>query len=250
VTDETACDTASNFQDAVDALEKAVSVDHVDLISVRIRKTESEELVQKQEDRVVALTNELVGWSAGDNNNGIPKFCVVLSSDWLHLFWRTKAHGIHFKESHREFIDDFRRQYYDQERHSPLVVGTSSHSIESAVDAWLKYGVDYLFVGTCYPTLSHPEKTSLEDLEGPALPGRVREALDRKAVSGDGFVTGGRRRKSRPAVFAIGGIDRGNCRELVVEYGADGVAVIRAVVHAQDPATEVALIRQQMTRRN
>jgi thiamine-phosphate pyrophosphorylase len=113
---------------------------------------------------------------------------------------------------------------------SDVTIGISAHSLESAIEAVTEYAPDYLFVGTCYKTTSHPEK-SKADLEGPALPGQVQRAVT-----------------SIP-VFAIGGIDETNCHEPVLRYGAHGVAVIRAVLRSSDPAQAVIQIHNNMIRK-
>ena len=106
-----------------------------------------------------------------------------------------------------------------------------------------------MFVGTCYLTQSHPEKNAI-DLEGPALPGLVKEAIvqmdidsiDDKddnddSADGHGAVA--------PIIFAIGGIERENCHE-PVGNGSDGVAVIRSVMQASNPALAVKHIKEGM----
>ena len=50
-----------------------------------------------------------------------------------------------------------------------VIIGISARSIQLAHFSWKEYKPDYFFVGTCYVTQSHPEKTPA-DLEGPALP--------------------------------------------------------------------------------
>jgi len=99
------------------------------------------------------------------------------------------------------------------------MIGTSAHLLESAANTTF-FGVDYIFVGTCYLTLSHPEKL---DLEGPDFPGLVRDYLSERCA--DGMI---------PKVFAIGGIRANNCME-PIKSGANGVAVIRDVMQASSP---------------
>jgi thiamine monophosphate synthase len=73
-------------------------------------------------------------------------------------------------------------------------------------------------------TQSHPEKEK-DQLEGPAFPGRIKEEMTRIFTNSTSRV---------PIVFAIGGIDETNCHE-PVQFGADGVGVIRSVMRAADP---------------
>jgi len=129
---------------------------------------------------------------------------------------------------HREMIPQVR-----SELGPDVLIGTSAHSVQSAVEAWCLYHPDYLNVGTCYLTESHPEK-GVEDLEGPLLPGQVTWALDQLAG------------QNRPKVLAVGGIDESNCHEPVLSYGADGIATIRAVLHASEPKDVVGQIKKNM----
>jgi thiamine-phosphate diphosphorylase len=156
-------------------------------------------------------------------------FQVVLSSDWVDAAVEAKAHGVHVKESHRHRIPDIRSKF----RGEPCLIGTSAHSVDSATSAFEVHRPDYIFVGTCYTTQSHPEKSALE-LEGPELPGQVCRALEKLAG------------KKRPKVLAIGGIDASNCHIPVVKFGADGVATIRAVLAAEYPADSVRSIKANM----
>ena len=48
-----------------------------------------------------------------------------------------------------------------------------------------------------------------------------------------------------PIIFAIGGIEVENCFE-PVNFGADGVAVIRSVMQASNPAEAVVNIKKSM----
>jgi len=93
------------------------------------------------------------------------------------------------------------------------------------VGSFSEYKPDYYFVGTCFLTASHPEK-SADQLEGPTLPGQVRQALRGEASD--------QRKSPCPVVFAIGGIDESNC-SIPVQHGADGVAVIRSILQADHP---------------
>ena len=91
-----------------------------------------------------------------------------------------------------------------------LWVGRSVHSLEEARAARAE-GADYLLLGSVYATLSHPGREPLG-----------LEAV--RAVSALGV-----------PVIAIGGITPSHARELR-EAGAWGIAAIRALWHADDPA--------------
>ena len=75
---------------------------------------------------------------------------------------------------------------------------------------------DYLLVGTIFPTPSHPQR------EGAGV-----DRIRRVRASAGGL-----------PLFAIGGITPGRIAE-VVDAGADGVAVVRAVWNAPRPAEAV-----------
>lgn len=91
------------------------------------------------------------------------------------------------------------------------IVGRSVHSVESAIQAE-REGADYVQVGPVFATQSHPDATPA----GLELVRAVAEAVD-------------------VPIVGVGGIEPANVRD-VIRAGADGVAVIRAVLHADDPA--------------
>lgn len=219
ITEPDACASQERMENTVNAVEAAISTQKVTLVSVRIAKEPSNNLAS----RVKELTERIVALAESNNCR------VVVSSDWVETVSESSNVGVHVKESHREQIPEIR-----QRLGSNVLIGTSAHSVESAMDAVTAYQPDYLFVGTCYLTASHPEKTNVSELEGPQLPGQVKRAILE--------ATGTR----APTIFAIGGIDETNCREPVVQYGADGVAVIRAVLQAVDPTSTVFNMVERM----
>ena len=224
VTERSGCDSDEKLAQTLEILRAATSTEEVDLVSVRMSLPEATNERQVRKERVVELVQQLLQWSASATRN---KFRVVVSSDWIDAAMEAGAHGVHFKETHRSRIPDVRRRF----PHEPLI-GTSTHSVESALNAWDLYKPDYFFVGTCYFSESHPEKTEA-DLEGPELPGMVRLQLDRHLEIDE----------QKPPVLAIGGIDDSNCH-VPIEFGAKGVAVIRAVFSDSDPSKAV----QSLTR--
>jgi len=92
------------------------------------------------------------------------------------------------------------------------LVGRSVHNFEEAQRAAAE-GVDYIFAGPVYDT---PSKAGLVTALGP-------EGL--RAI----------RRAAAVPVIGLGGIDATNAGA-VMEAGAEGVAVIRAILAATDPA--------------
>ncbi len=98
-----------------------------------------------------------------------------------------------------------------------LLLGRSVHSVAEARTAEGE-GADYALLGTVYPTASHPGVVGA----GPAL---VRAACTAVCFP----------------VIAVGGIDR-TTLGAVLDAGADGVAVLRAVGAAADPGRAVAAL--------
>ena len=223
ITETDACETVERMEATYVAIQEAVSTGKVDLVSIRLSKSDSSTVF----DRAVELTKRIVDLS----ENGTA-FQVVCSSDWVEVAIQAHAHGIHVKEMHLPRVPSIVDQF-----DYPILIGTSTHSVESALASFKTYQPDYYFVGTCYLTKSHPEKTSPEDLEGPTLPGQVRRALQQQQEEFSSTAC--------PKILAIGGIDETNCRE-PVSLGADGVAVIRAVVAAEDPADAVTRLYTSM----
>ena len=201
MTHRDSCDSPERLADSLRVLYQALSTRKIDLLMIRINPNPD------VEDRVLQLTRQCVEWSREFG-------CVVqLSSDWVTLWEASGAHGVHVKEFQRaEVIPSLQR--------ASCLVGTSCHSLESAIEAVEQYRVDYLLVGTCYPTESHPEKT---EVEGPSLPGEIRAYLREHYGA------------SAPPVLAIGGLDETNAHV----PRADGVAVIRAILDAPDPVAAV-----------
>jgi len=95
-----------------------------------------------------------------------------------------------------------------------LWVGVSTHSVEQVIEAD-KTSADYIAIGPVFATASKQNPDPVIGLEG------VRAA----------------RAATRKPLVAIGGITRINCA-LVIQAGADSVAVISDLVHA--PAKSVA----------
>ena len=95
------------------------------------------------------------------------------------------------------------------------LIGRSVHSVEGALYA-VTDGADFLVVGTMFATRSHPD-------EEPAGPGLLRDVATQCALP----------------LIGIGGITPANV-DAVVGAGASGVAVIRSILAADDPARAAA----------
>ncbi len=90
------------------------------------------------------------------------------------------------------------------------IIGISTHCIEQAVKAQAD-GADYIGVGPVYTT--------------PTKPGREAVGLE--------YVKRTSQNINIPC-FAIGGIDLGNCQD-VINNGASRIAVVRALINAENP---------------
>ena len=101
-----------------------------------------------------------------------------------------------------------------------MIIGISAESLEDAVEAE-KGGADYLGVSPIYATPTKTDTAPPLGLEG------LREI--RKTV--------------RLPIVGIGGLNRDNAAE-VIRNGADGVAVVSAIVSADDPQTAADDLRQ------
>jgi thiamine-phosphate pyrophosphorylase len=220
ITEPDACESIDRMEETTQAVKRALRSGHISLVSVRVVRPNAFPL-ELYEARVEDLIRRLLGIAHECN---VP---LVVSSDWVKEALQAKADGIHVRERDCARIPEIREQFG---KASPLI-GTSVHSVASGLEAQ-NYDPDYLFVGTCYATASHPGK---EDLEGPELPGKVKSAIEQ--AGGQPVI-----------VFAIGGIDQTNCAE-PLQYGADGVAVIRAVLLATDPKQAVDELHRALTLR-
>ena len=102
------------------------------------------------------------------------------------------------------------------------IIGRSVHSVEGAVQA-AKTGADFLLVGTMFATRSHPG----EEPSGPGLLERIRAA------------------GVQSPLLAIGGITADNVAQ-VMQAGADGAAVITAILASADPERAASRIKSAM----
>jgi thiamine-phosphate pyrophosphorylase len=94
---------------------------------------------------------------------------------------------------------------------SDRILGASAHDATEATNA-VQSGADYLGVGSVFPTRTKEDAT----VRGLDVIREVRAA-------------------SVVPLYGIGGIDAGNATR-VLQAGADGVAVVRAIGEAADPA--------------
>ena len=129
---------------------------------------------------------------------------LLLVNDRIDVALAVGADGVHLPE--RSLPGKLARDVAG----AACIIGRSVHSVEAAVAAEAD-GADYLQVGTIFETASKPGRPAA----GLALVREVRNAV------------------SIPIV-AVGGIDAGNAAG-VIAAGADGIAVIGAIMDADDP---------------
>ncbi|MFL5821268.1 MAG: thiamine phosphate synthase [Solirubrobacteraceae bacterium] len=135
---------------------------------------------------------------------------LLIVNDRPDLAVTAAADGVHLGQD--DVPVDAARAVVGPER----IVGLSTHSAEQISAA---RGVDYLAVGPIHAT--------------PTKPGRPPVGLElvREAA-----------RRARAPFFAIGGIDAGNAAAAVAA-GAARIAVVRAIVEADDPAGAARALR-------
>ena len=227
ITEPDACSNEQRMEETYLAIQNAISSNTIELVSIRLSQSAKEDEEDTGVfDRAVELTRKLVDLSKKQRESGERPFQVVCSSDWVEVAIQAKAHGVHVKEKHLSIIPQLRKSFP-----YPIVIGTSTHSLRSALESFETYRPQYYFVGTCFPTQSHPEK-DLKDLEGPKLPSIVKKRLSQGS-------------NECPKVLAIGGINEKNCH-IPVAYSADGVAAIRSIIKAKNPSAVAVQIHANM----
>jgi thiamine-phosphate pyrophosphorylase len=147
------------------------------------------------------------------STRGIP----LIINDRLDVAQAVKADGIHLGQTDMP-LDMARAIVGDS-----MIIGISAESLEDAVVAE-KGGADYLGVSPIYAT---PTKT---DTAPPLGLGGLRQI----------------RATVKIPLVGIGGLNRENAAE-VIRNGADGVAVVSAIVAAEDPEKAAAELSQLIT---
>jgi thiamine-phosphate diphosphorylase len=241
----------------IETLQSALGThnDHaIDLISIRVNPLPIDQLVQgpnssnrqneEFQQRLVYLASQIMVLKRKHQEHPLYNEYNVVINDVNNLYSAIEANvdGIHVKEKDVAQIPYIRSVFQGTNRTNPVIIGISAHSTSEALHHFEMYRPNYIFVGTCYMTQSHPEK-GIHDLEGPELPGLVKRLILQHTMSKDNDAK--LDRISPPIIYAIGGIEKNNCHEPVT-YGADGVAVIRSVMQSADPARAVKEIKQSM----
>jgi thiamine-phosphate pyrophosphorylase len=131
----------------------------------------------------------------------------LIINDRLDVAQAVKADGVHLGQTDMPL--DMARSIVGH----TMLIGISAESLQDAIEAE-KGGADYLGVSPIYATPTKTDTAPALGLEG------LREI--RKAV--------------RLPLVGIGGLNRQNAAE-VIRNGGDGVAVVSAIVAADDPET-------------
>jgi thiamine-phosphate pyrophosphorylase len=144
--------------------------------------------------------------------HGIP----LLINDRLDVAQALDAAGVHLA-GHSLSPTQARRQLGPDK-----LLGVSTHSLEEARRA-MREGVDFIVFGPVYDTPSKRQYGAPQGLQ------RLAEVVAHVTCP----------------VIAIGGIDTDNLPQ-VLQTGAHGVAMIRAVLAAPDPCLATRQLRQQL----
>lgn len=172
-------------------------------------------LFQYREKGVGALTGEAYKKLGEElktvcQENGIP----FIVNDDVDLAIALDADGVHIGQED-DNVEEVRSRICDR------VLGVSAHTLEEAKKA-LADGADYLGVGPVFPTSSKS---------------------DTREVCGPDFIASLREQGIDAPVVAIGGITVENAPE-VVAGKADGLSVISAISHAEDPAEAARQLKE------
>lgn len=181
-------------------LTKAVIDGGVSLVQIRDRKGTP--------DDIRTVVYALLGEGVSTHNlviNGMPP------ADVLSL---NKGLGIHIKEKDIPMLLPAAKELMAPN----AVIGCAVHTAAAAKQAADITEPDYFQVGTMFATSSHPGKIP----EGPSLLDEIRNAVG-----------------SSPLLIGVGGIGPDNVN-VVIDHGADGVAVLSLLASAPNPTVTAA----------
>jgi thiamine-phosphate pyrophosphorylase len=147
-------------------------------------------------------------------SRGIP----LIINDRLDVALAVAADGVHLGQT------DMPYQMARDIAGADFLIGISAESLEDAIEA-AGQGADYLGVSPIYET---PTKTDTAPALGLSGLRAIREAVDIPLVG-------------------IGGLKRDNAAS-VIAGGADGVAVVSAIVSADDPQSAARQLRDEIDR--
>jgi len=154
-----------------------------------------------------AFIEEALGVRAYLNSCGVP----LIINDRVDVALAVGADGVHLGQS------DMPLAAARALVGAAMVIGISAESVRDAVEA---AGADYLGVSPVFATPTKADTAAPLGLEGLRA---IREAV-------------------KTPLVAIGGLNRGNAAA-AIRSGADGVAVVSAIVAADDPEEAARAIR-------
>jgi len=138
----------------------------------------------------------------------------LIINDRLDVALAVAADGVHLGQS------DMPLEMARKIAGPSMLIGISAESVQDAVQAE-KGGADYLGVSPIYATPTKTDTVFPLGLEG------LREIKKRVKIP----------------LVGIGGLNKSNAAE-VIRNGADGVAVVSAIVAAEDPGTAAINLKQ------
>lgn len=143
---------------------------------------------------------------------------TVVNPSSRNLAKFTGLDGVQLSESAGMSVAEARKLHGDC-----ALVGRSVHGITGATDASTS-GADFVVLGTIFPSATHPGG----EWHGPDIVRRIA-------------------RQTNLPVIGIGGLTAENVPQ-VIEAGACGVAVVRSILGASDPATAARELREALER--
>ena len=147
------------------------------------------------------------------SSQGVP----LIINDRLDVAQAVSADGVHLGQNDMPL--DMARAIVGDE----MIIGISAESLEDAIIAE-KGGADYLGVSPIYATPTKTDTAPPLGLEGLQ---QIRKTV-------------------KIPLVGIGGLNKDNSDE-VIRHGADGVAVVSAIVAADDPETAASELKQMIT---
>ena len=157
------------------------------------------QLRMKDSDGKEMLEQAIKIRAVADDHGGI-----FIVNDRVDIAFMSNADGVHLGQS--DIPIEFARKVLGYKK----IIGISAHSVKEATEAERR-GADYVGVGSIFTTST---KNDAKQAQGLYLISEIRKKI------------------SIPVV-AIGGIDKSNVQE-IIKAGADGVAVVSAVVSQKD----------------
>jgi thiamine-phosphate pyrophosphorylase len=159
------------------------------------------------------LLRQAIHLKAMTDSRGVP----LIINDRLEVALSCGAAGVHLGQG--DIACSLARRMAPD-----VIIGISVSSVEEALAA-VRDGADYLGISPVFGTPTKPDAPPAVGLDGLR---RIREAV-------------------RLPLVAIGGINASNAAE-VIRAGADGLAVVSAIMAAADPCAAARILREEIDR--